>query len=64
MNGNPGGLIIFRYIPQLQLLGKADLERTNLLVDRLQRADAPTFFKLLVLQGYVRNAPVSVSTQM
>lgn len=54
VNGN-GGLLPFRYIHQLQLLGKADLERMSTMIDRFQRGDSRTIMRLYVLQGYLRN---------
>ena len=63
--GNGGGgfggagagddLIFYRYIPQLQLLGKANLEQMSRLTDRFGRIDARTIVKLYVLQGYLRD---------
>jgi hypothetical protein len=58
MNGNGGGfgggnLLLFRYIPQIQMLGKADLTRMSLLSDRFGRSDARTIVKLFVLQGFL-----------
>jgi len=49
-NGSSGS-IVFRYLPQLQMLGKADLERTNGLLDRLSRADVRVVLRLYMLQG-------------
>jgi len=53
VNGG-GSLLPFRYVSQIQLLGSADLERMNVLVDRFQRSDSRTIMKLYVLQGYLR----------
>lgn len=53
-NGNFGnGVLLFRYIQQMQLLGKADLEHMSQLCDRFQRSDSRTIVKLFVLQGYM-----------
>ena len=59
INGGVGnGMLAFRYIPQIQSLARADLDRMSLLADRFQRADARTLMKLYVLQGYQRIASV------
>ncbi len=42
-----------RCIPHMQMLGKADLDRMNLLADRFQRTDYRTIVKLWVAQGYI-----------
>ena len=56
VNGNPyDGLLVFRYINQMQLLGKADLDRMSLLSDRFQRSDSRTLVKLLVVQGFMKD---------
>ena len=60
VNGNPGGLLAFRYIPQIQMLGSADVERMSTMVDRFQRTDARTIMKLYVLQGYLRFSRVGM----
>jgi thymidylate synthase len=53
-NGYSGdNLLLFRYISQIQLLGKADLNRMSSLSDRFQRADSRTIVKLYVAQGYL-----------
>lgn len=66
MNGNGGGfggggfgggLLLFRYITQIQMLGKADLERMSLLSDRFGRGDTRTIVKLYVLQGFLAPPP-------
>lgn len=48
------GLLLFRYINQIQLLGKADLNRMSAFSDRFQRTDARTIVKLFVAQGYLK----------
>lgn len=45
------GLLLFRYIKQMQMMGKADLNRMAVLTDRFQRSDARTIVKLFVAQG-------------
>ena len=54
-NGNFGGLLLFRYTNQIQMLGRADLEHMSTLTDRFTRSDARAIIKLYVLQGYVKN---------
>ena len=54
-------LLLFRYINQIQLLGKADLNRTSLLADRFGRGDARTLVKLFVAQGFLRGEEKSES---
>ena len=48
------GLLLFRYIPQIQMLGKADLDRMSLFADKFQRNDARTIVKLFVAQGFLK----------
>ncbi len=48
------GLLLFRYINQIQLLGKADLNKMNVLSDKFQRNDARTIFKLFIAQGFLK----------
>jgi hypothetical protein len=47
------GLLLFRYIGQIQMLGKADLSRMNQLSDKFQRNDARTIVRLFVAQGFL-----------
>ena len=47
------GLLLFRYINQIQLLGKADLHRMNSFSNKFQRSDARTIVKLFVAQGFL-----------
>ncbi|HEX9929703.1 MAG TPA: hypothetical protein VGB02_14315 [Pyrinomonadaceae bacterium] len=49
------GLLLFRYISQIQLLGKADLNRTSSLADKFARSDARTIVKLFVAQGFLQD---------
>ena len=49
------GLLLFRYINQIQLLGKADLNRMNLFSNKFQRSDARTIVKLFVAQGFLKD---------
>ena len=48
------GLLLFRYIPQIQMLGKADLDRMSIYADKFQRSDARTIVKLFIAQGFLR----------
>ena len=48
------GLLLFRYINQIQMLGKADLNRMNLFSNKFQRSDARTIVKLFVAQGFLK----------
>ena len=49
------GILLFRYLNQMQLLGKADLARMNALSDRFQRSDSRTIVKLVVAQGFMKH---------
>jgi hypothetical protein len=49
------GMLIFRYIEQMQMLGKADLNRMTSLSDKFQRNDARTIVKLFVAQGFLKD---------
>ena len=48
------GLILFRYITQMQLLGKANLDRMISVSDKFQRNDARIIVKLFVAQGFLQ----------
>ncbi len=48
------GLLLFRYINQIQMLGKADLDRMMTLSDKFQRTDARVIVKLFVAQGFLK----------
>ncbi len=48
------GLMLFRYINQIQMLGKADLNRMSLFANKFARNDARTIVKLFVAQGYLK----------
>ncbi|HEY8561070.1 MAG TPA: hypothetical protein VIL74_11915 [Pyrinomonadaceae bacterium] len=48
------GLLLFRYIDQIQRLGKADLNKMSSFSDKFQRADARTIVKLFVAQGFLK----------
>jgi hypothetical protein len=47
-------ILLFRYINQIQMLGKADLNRMNLFADKFQRSDARILVKLFIAQGFLR----------
>jgi hypothetical protein len=49
------GLMLFRYINQIQMLGKADLNKMNLFANKFARNDARTIVKLFVAQGFLRD---------
>lgn len=55
VSGNSWDLPLFKYIPQMQLLGKADLDRMFTLADRFGRSDARAIVKLYVLQGFLKD---------
>jgi len=48
------GLLLFRYINQIQLLGKADLNKISSFSDKFQRNDARTIIKLFIAQGFLK----------
>jgi len=64
VNGNNSGLISFRYLPQIQMLARTDVERMYNLVDKFQRSDSRTLMRLFVLQGYIRAQPLPRTTGM
>ncbi len=47
-------LLLFRYIPQIQMLGKADLNRMSSFSDKFQRTDSRTMVKLFVAQDFLK----------
>ncbi len=55
------GLLLFRYINQIQLLGKADLNRMSLFSDKFTRNDARTIVKLFVAQGFLKEEKKGVN---
>ena len=54
-NSFSGNLLLYSYINQIQLLGKADLNRMSLLSDKFGRNDARTIVKLFVAQGFLKD---------
>jgi hypothetical protein len=53
VSGNRWDGLLFRYIPQIQMLGKADLNRMSLFSDKFGRTDTRTIVKLFVAQGFL-----------
>ena len=53
--GGSGGTLLFRYIPQNQMLGKADLNRMSQAADKFTRSDIRTLVRLFVLQGFLKD---------
>ena len=51
--GGGTNVLLFRYIPQFQMLGKADLDRMSVLSGLFSRGDTRTIVKLFVLQGFL-----------
>lgn len=51
--GAGGDVLFYRYISQMQMLGKADLDQMTRLADRFSRTDARTIVKLFVIQGFL-----------
>jgi hypothetical protein len=49
------GLLLFRYIDHIQLLGKADLNRMSSFSDKFGRSDARIIVKLFVAQGFLKD---------
>jgi hypothetical protein len=49
------GLLLFRYINQIQLLGKADLNKISSFSDKFQRNDARTIVRLFIAQGFLKD---------
>jgi hypothetical protein len=56
-SGIGGGLLLMRYLPQLQMLGRADFERANTLADRFARGDARLLVKLVILEAAISQIP-------
>jgi hypothetical protein len=63
-NGSGTEMLLFKYIPQIQLLGKADLDRMNLLSDQFARPDSKMIVKLFVLQGYLKDEKLLANPSM
>ncbi len=51
------GLLLFRYLRQIQMLGKADLNRMVTFSDKFQRSDARTIVKIFAAQGFLNPEP-------
>lgn len=52
---NYDGTLLFRYLGQIQLLGKADFARMSGVSDRFQRSDVRTLVKIFAVQGALRD---------
>ena len=52
--GGWDNLLIYRYVKQMQMLGKADLDRMSLLANKFSRPDARSIVKLYVAQGFLK----------
>lgn len=48
------GFLLYSYIGQIQLLGKADLDRMTLLSNKFARNDSRTIVKLFIAQGFLK----------
>jgi hypothetical protein len=48
------GVFLFRYVPQIEGLGKADFEKMNSAADRLIRADSRAIVKLFMIRGLLK----------
>jgi hypothetical protein len=57
------GLLLFRYIDQIQLLGKADMNKMSSFSDKFQRTDARTIVKLFIAQGFLKDEKKDGSTE-
>jgi hypothetical protein len=53
VTGNRWDGLLFRYINQIQMLGKADLNRMSSFSDKFGRTDTRTIVKLFVAQGFL-----------
>lgn len=55
VTGNQWESPLYRYIPQMQSLGKADLDRMITQADRFARTDSRLIVRLFVLQGFLKD---------
>jgi hypothetical protein len=62
-NSFSGNLLLYSYINQIQLLGKADLNRMSLVSDKFQRTDSRTMVKLFVAQGFLKEEKKDENTE-
>ena len=53
VSGGWENLLIYRYIKQMQMLGKADLDRMSSLANKFSRPDSRSIVKLYVAQGFL-----------
>lgn len=61
MSGRRTDAPLFLYIPQMQMLGKTDLDRMNASADRFARSDAKAVVRLFVLQGVLKDGKTVAS---
>jgi hypothetical protein len=54
VNGRRGSTPLVEFIPQMQTLGKADLDRMMAVTERFSRSDARAVARLYVLQGFLK----------
>lgn len=54
-NNSSDGVLLFRYLRQIQILGKADLTRMSSVADRFQRSDVRTLVKIVAVQGALQD---------
>jgi len=57
------GILLFRYINQIQMLGKADLNRMSSFSDKFGRNDTRTIVKLFVAQGFLKDEKKDEDTE-
>ena len=57
------GILLFRYINQIQMLGKADLNRMSSFSDKFGRTDTRTIVKLFVAQGFLKDEKKDEDTE-
>ena len=55
VSSNGWDMPLYKYIPQMQLLGKADLDRMNTQADHFGRTDSRMIVRLYVLQGFLKD---------
>lgn len=47
-------VLLFRYVPHMQMMGRADLERMNSLTERFARGDTRVIVRMLVLRAVIQ----------
>jgi hypothetical protein len=55
VDGNQWDMPFFKFVPQMQMLSKVDLDRMNTVADRFTRPDSRAIVKLYVLQGFLKD---------